>query len=256
MFKASDKSGIYKTDTKALQNLWKIHSKEGIFVILDELKNNDVCDLEVENDEKVTFFNRRMIREKQISVVRIKSVSNRYNKQSTKPLQKSKKQSTKPLHPLEYDIEYDNDNETVFKRGVGKENHTQQKIFLGPAMVKIFQEHIADYPADQEVDYPACTDIAQKIAKAKGWPTASVTNGKMPDVLREWEILVKFGSGDDWYATQSISMFNKKFQELVLSSKKPKKHAGERPKENRGYTGATNGFDPNRIKTTGAGDDL
>lgn len=129
MFKG-DKSGIYKTSTKALQNLWKVHDLIALFVILDELRDNNVCGLEVENAEKVTFFNRRMIRENEISVVRSNSVSKRYKKGSTKRLQKDKKRSTKSLHPYEYEYDIDTDNKTVLKeRGVGEEKPQYQFPF-------------------------------------------------------------------------------------------------------------------------------
>lgn len=255
MFK-DEKCGIYKTSTKALQNLWKCRNLNDVSDIIAELADNNICKIELDDGGIVTFFNRRMVREKEISGVRSDSVSKRYKKTSTKRLQNLKKQSTKPLHPLDNDIDTEYDTETVLKGGAGEQkNSVQQKIFLGPEMVRIFKTHIPDHPIDQAIDYPACMEIANKIANAKGWPIESVTNGKMPDMLKEWEILVKFGAGDTWYSAQSISIFNKKFQELVISSKKIKKNA-DRSKENRGYTGATNGLDPNRIRQTGAGDNL
>lgn len=98
MFK-NGKTGIYKTSTKALQNLWR-KSPQEIFEIINELKVENVCFIEVLNEE-ITFKNRRMEREFAISKVRTKAVQTRY------------KTNTNNVHPLEYDI--DNEVEIEFK---------------------------------------------------------------------------------------------------------------------------------------------
>ena len=97
-----DKSGIYKTSTKSLQNLWKTDTK-GVQDILNELIENDICGLEL--GEQIIFTNRRMVRDREISQKRTKAVQTRY------------KTSTKSLQNTEYENEYDNEIESV-KRGV------------------------------------------------------------------------------------------------------------------------------------------
>lgn len=110
MFK-NDKNGIYKTSTKSLQNLWKTDTK-GVQEILNELSENNICDLEI--SDIITFTNRRMVREREISEIRTKAVQKRY-KTSTNNLQNSYKSSTKVLQNPEYENEYENDidNENI-----------------------------------------------------------------------------------------------------------------------------------------------
>lgn len=199
---------------------------------------------------------KRMVRDGEISDIR--SSSGKVG--GTKTAEKNKKIATKfataknlanteNANAIENAIEND-----LIDRGLGKENPDiphEQKIFLGPRMVEIYKTHFPDYPTDTSLDFPASLEIANKIADAKGWPRESITNGKMPNMLKEWEVLVKFAKGDIWYATQSISMLNKKFQDLTLASKKPtkngKSHFG-------GHQSATaGGQDPTVIEREGFG---
>lgn len=110
MFK-NGKTGIYKTSTKALQNLWRKTPSE-IVLILNELKVENVCFVEKTEDE-ITFRNRRMEREFALSKVRSKSVQNRY------------KNTTKEVLPLEYENDIDTATKVVVKeRGMGKGFYT------------------------------------------------------------------------------------------------------------------------------------
>ena len=93
MFK-NDKNGIYKTSTKSLQNLWKTNTSE-IQNILNELKENNICELEI--GEMIVFSNRRMLRDAEISEKRTKAVQTRYKK------------PTKPIQKPDIDNEYDNE---------------------------------------------------------------------------------------------------------------------------------------------------
>lgn len=114
MFK-NGKTGIYKTSTKALQNLWRKTPSE-IAMILNELKVENVCFVEKIGDE-ITFRNRRMEREFALSKVRSKAVENRYKK------------DTKEVHPPEYENDIDTEIDTkvvVRNRGMGKGFYTDE----------------------------------------------------------------------------------------------------------------------------------
>lgn len=100
MFK-DDKSGVYKTTTKALQRLWKSDA-EKIQEIIDDLLLNDVCIIKC-SDNSIEFRNRRMIKAKKISKVRSDAVQTRY-KSSTND-------STKSVETPEYENESENESE-------------------------------------------------------------------------------------------------------------------------------------------------
>lgn len=70
------KTGVYKISAKGLQNLWK-RPQSGIEEIVTELKDADVCELEVKNGVYI-FGNRRMIKQYNISKVRSKAAQERY----------------------------------------------------------------------------------------------------------------------------------------------------------------------------------
>ena len=75
MFK-NGKTGVYKISTKALQNLWR-KSNDETKEIINELSDANVCIIESLNGS-ITFKNRRMMRQKEISEIRTKAVENRY----------------------------------------------------------------------------------------------------------------------------------------------------------------------------------
>jgi len=90
-----------------------------------------------------------------------------------------------------------------------------RKVGLVPEMMQKFKTAYPFYAADDDADFPACLSIAYKIAKQKGWMKESVVNGKMQDALAAWEKIIEFSMSDKWYATRSISDFNKEFQRIV-----------------------------------------
>lgn len=92
---------------------------------------------------------------------------------------------------------------------------------LVPQMVQVFKKHFPSYPDDPENDYPACLKISGKISKPFGWTQEQILNGKMTDLLAEWEAMVCFGAADEWFATRSIRDYDKEFQRL---SQKFKNH--------------------------------
>mgnify|MGYP007100057613 FL=1 len=96
-----------------------------------------------------------------------------------------------------------------------EENIDFRKVGLVPEMMKIFKQAYTFYPEDEINDYPACLAIAYKIAKQKGWMKESVVNGNMDETLLAWHKIVEFSTSDKWFATRSVSDFNKEFQRIV-----------------------------------------
>jgi len=108
MFK-DNSSGVYKTSTKRLQNLWKCSTND-VTNIIQELKEENICNISIDG-ESIVFVNRRMIKDKEISKIRREAVKNRY--ESTNDLQNEKICSTKPPtkdiqnHEYEYEPEFE-----------------------------------------------------------------------------------------------------------------------------------------------------
>lgn len=122
------------------------------------------------------------------------------------------------------------------KERKGKESiEIQRQTQLCPEMVKVFKSVYPKYATDQTLDYPACLQIAYKIADSKQWPQESVLNGKMEEVLSIWRFMVDFSAADTWFSTRSISDFNKEYQRLVQKitnkkeDKKEFKHQSDAP---------------------------
>lgn len=96
-----------------------------------------------------------------------------------------------------------------------EEDFGMSENLLAPQMVRVFKSCFPKYPEDREVDFPACIQIAFKIAKSNGWMKEAVTNGKMKDTVAAWESIVQFSSTDDWLKTRSIPDFNKEYQRII-----------------------------------------
>lgn len=95
------------------------------------------------------------------------------------------------------------------------ENTLINKVSICPEMVKIFKSVYPKYPSNQDTDFPACLQIAYKIADSKEWTHDSALNGKIGEVLKIWRYMVDFSSADPWFSTRAISDFNKEYQRLV-----------------------------------------
>lgn len=123
---------------------------------------------------------------------------------------KLKEKSIPPSSPLQGAKEMDKEMEMEEEMDFGKSEN-----LLAPKMVFIFKESYPDYPADKTTDFPACVQIAKKIATSKGWKKAELTNGKLEDTLNFWRDIVFFSKTDSWFSTRSISDFNKEYQRLI-----------------------------------------
>lgn len=151
MFK-NEKSGIYKTSTKALQNLWKCSD----FVmqnLIQELRDNNICGLE-ETGGYVVFTNRRMVREVEISKKRTKAVQNRYKRSTNTPT----KDLQNPEYENEYDIEVDNENEY-------ENSDSANSNFFIPQCCQIWYDHFPNYSKDKKKDFTAMLSIVQFMGK-------------------------------------------------------------------------------------------
>lgn len=117
----------------------------------------------------------------------------------------------KPLiSPFQGDKDKDKEQEQEIEQDFGKSEN-----LLAPQMVAAFKKSYPTYPEDKKSDYPACFQIAQKIAKSKGWTQESITNGRMEDAINFWTEIVQFSKTDNWFSTRSISDFNKEYQRLI-----------------------------------------
>lgn len=112
-------------------------------------------------------------------------------------------------HMLTYESHMENANANA------NEDTVVNKDALSPKMVAIFKESYPFYPVDEKVDFSGCLQIAYKIAKQKGWQKETVLNGNIQQTLDSWEKIVSFSTTDKWYATRSISDFNKEFQRII-----------------------------------------
>jgi len=86
---------------------------------------------------------------------------------------------------------------------------------LAPRMLKVFKESYPEYPDDKIFDFPACVEIAKKIARSKGWQKGQIVNGKMEEAISFWSRIVTFSKTDNWFSGRSISDFNKEYQRLI-----------------------------------------
>lgn len=96
-------------------------------------------------------------------------------------------------------------------------------------MIEVFKGRFPKYPVNVNFDYPACLQIAYKIAELKKWKKFDVVNGKMEDCLKSWAWIVDFVSKDTWLSTRSIPDLNsdKEWARLVQKIYKPKKNTEE-----------------------------
>lgn len=109
MFK-DEKSGIYKTTEKSLQILWK-SSPEKVKFIIDDLILNKVCKIEYKKN-LIIFYNRRMIKDCEISKKRSEAVQTRY-KTHTKDVQNTEYDNESEIEDVKEVIYYT--KESAFK---------------------------------------------------------------------------------------------------------------------------------------------
>lgn len=162
----------------------------------------ELLDQKVVNIDGDFLHQSRMVRDNELSLKRSKS-----GKKGGKISSDHRKEFATAKVEANTEYEYENtyrDKSIDFK-----------KLGLVPEMMKILKSAYPFYAEDEEKDFPACLSIAYKIAKQKGWMKDSVLNGNMGQTLDAWGKIVEFSMSDKWYATRSVSDFNKEFQRIV-----------------------------------------
>mgnify|MGYP001379918333 CR=1 FL=1 len=166
--------------------------------------------------ERVDFFTKRLSADEKAEVFHVLTkIGSNYQiewvaesickrKSYSESRAKNREGKTKE-HMLTYETHMENANENTI---INKES-------LSPKMVEVFKKSYPFYPVDEKMDFTSCLQIAYKIAKQKGWTKESVLNGNLPQTLEAWEKIVSFSTTDKWYATRSISDFNREFQRIV-----------------------------------------
>lgn len=168
------------------------YSFDTILASLNELLSENV--IHIDGD---FLCQKRMIEDNEISLKRSKSGK-------LGGIASSENKKNFAVAKVEANTEYENEYEIQYNKNA-----------LTPKMVEVFKLSYPFYPIDEKTDFPSCLQIAYKIAKQKGWMKESVLNGNMTDTLEAWGKIVAFSTTDKWYATRSISDFNKEFQRLV-----------------------------------------
>ncbi len=95
-------------------------------------------------------------------------------------------------------------------------------------MMKVWKKHNPKYAEDEFNDYPACLQIAYKIAKAKGWKESDVLNGKLENTLVSWDKICDFIKNDKFYRKFSLESVSNKWQGVIQSMEANKKEMQEK----------------------------
>jgi len=205
-----DKSGIYKTSTKSLQNLWKTDTK-GVQEILSELIENNVCGLET--GEQIIFTNRRMLREREISEVRSKSVQNRY------------KPSTKPLQNTDIDNDNDSENENGFENeNFGKSENLLNGDAIIPTVCRNWYSKFSTYTKDQQEDFQAVGKIISFMARQH-----SIVNINDPEarekIIATMDAIAEVVSNESFWINKPLKSIANNIQEFYNRIKNPIQNA-------------------------------
>lgn len=178
-----------------------------IFDALTELIQEDVCQFEGDY-----LVQKRMVHDGEISEKRSLSGSKggKQTQENNKEFAKAKIEANS-----EYEYEYNNDTELSVLIQQRDQKNYEDMIVL--EMMKVWKKHNPSYVEENENDYPACLQIAYKIAKAKGWKENEVLNGKLQDTLVSWGRISEFIRSDSFYRKFSLEMICKKWQGVVQS---------------------------------------
>lgn len=163
---------------------------------------NELIEEEVLTINNNVLYQKRMVEDSELSIKRSKS-----GKLGGSETQKINKNFAKANVEANTDNEIDIDNEVT---KINKEGICQKMIF---SFKKVFPE----YYSDEQTDLPATFKIAQHIAKQKGWPESSITNGKMESIILEWENIIDFTKGHSLYSNFSIQDLEKKWTGVIQS---------------------------------------
>lgn len=100
--------------------------------------------------------------------------------------------------------ELDSDN---FKEEIPKKEIPSNPQDLTKKMMVIYRTAHPKYRGNLGADEMFCGQISLFIAESNGWSSESVTNGKMDDVLAEWEAAMAFVKNDKYWYSKTPSQF-------------------------------------------------
>lgn len=94
-----------------------------------------------------------------------------------------------------------------------KQNIATQKFLVVEMTKKYYEKNPTDL-ADEDEDMRACWAIAKKLEKAKGWADGSSLNGKYQDTLNEWDKILEYSKGDNFFKKFSLKNIENQFQSV------------------------------------------
>ena len=100
---------------------------------------------------------------------------------------------------------------------IDKPNNQEPNNNVTKKMILSFKKCFPEYFSLDETDFPATYKIAKHIAEQKGWPESSITNGKMDDIIYEWETILEFTKSHSLYSNFSIQDLEKKWTGVIQS---------------------------------------
>lgn len=82
------------------------------------------------------------------------------------------------------------------------------------SMIEVWKRYNPVYPVEKDEDYPACLQIAYKIADTKGWRHVDIVGVKENDLINSWGNIVKFVSSDSFYKKFAIKNLPNQYQAI------------------------------------------
>lgn len=82
-------------------------------------------------------------------------------------------------------------------------------------MIRVWKKYKPLYQVEQTYDFPACLQIAYKIAGIKGWKKEEVVNGKMQQTIKSWETIVAFAYEHNHYGKLDLQKIKTQWNGLV-----------------------------------------
>lgn len=208
--------GDYLRDTQCLSDKAQVAYDR---IMCEHMRNIslDMTNITV-SQERVNFFIKRLsdderdeiyhVLKKEGDAFQIEWVAESISKRRSYSESRAKNRSKKDTKDMKtYDNHMEDEIENVFI-----ENSS-----IVYKMFEIFKKINSEYPEDKKNDSTALFSIASKISKKKNILQHEMLNGKMNDILKEWEEIVLFTSSDKWFSTRSISDINNEWQRLSQS---------------------------------------
>lgn len=136
------------------------------------------------------------------------------NKPDGNPNETQSKANLNPTESQRKPLGDGDGNEDVLKDKNG-EDENFEPIGIVPQMSKTFTVRNADYPIDQDVDFPAVRSIAQKVGKWQGLKGDISVPANSDSICRRWGELVDFIRSEPHFSGYSLTQINKYFQSIA-----------------------------------------